>query len=277
VAGAALTAPAGVQALHPSGDVQYGTRAEPGGGSRPATLGGIVDTSDARWSAWIRWLPIALITLACVAAIATIPSSAGAMPQDAAEEATYLSLSATPALVDYGGSTTLSGGLSTASGPMAGVMLDLASSTDGTIWSQPTGLATDAAGQFATQVTPGVDHSRTLYRITFAGSVALAPAEAQVAVDSRPDLNPPLVPLSVGRTSSFAVGGPLRPRQTAGDAPISLACYRHEGGLWVLRQIVSATVTDDADVSRYSATLGLPSAGTWRLRAFCAEGTPTET
>jgi len=199
------------------------------------------------------------------------------MPQDAAEEATYLSLSATPALVDYGGSTTLSGGLSTASGPMAGVMLDLASSTDGTIWSQPTGLATDAAGQFATQVTPGVDHSRTLYRITFAGSVALAPAEAQVAVDSRPDLNPPLVPLSVGRTSSFAVGGPLRPRQTAGDAPISLACYRHEGGLWVLRQIVSATVTDDADVSRYSATLGLPSAGTWRLRAFCAEGTPTET
>ena len=199
------------------------------------------------------------------------------MPQDAAQEATYLSVSATPALVDYGGSTTLSGRLSTASGPMAGVMLDLASSADGTIWSEPMGLATDAAGRFATQATPGVDHRRTLYRITFAGSVALAPAEAQVAVDSRPDLSAPLVPLSVGRTSSFAVGGTLRPRQTAGDAPISLACFRREGGLWVLRHIVSATVTDDADVSGYAATLRLPSAGTWRLRAFCAEGIPTET
>jgi len=236
-----------------------------------------VDTSGARWCTRIRWLPRALVALSCVAAIGAVPTPAGAMQQDASQEATYLSLSATPALVDYGGSTTLAGQLSTASDPVAGVTLDLASSTNGTNWSEPTEVATDTAGQFAAQVTPDVAHSRTLYRVTFAGSAALAPAEAQIAVDSRPDLSAPLVPSSVGCKSSFGVSGLLRPKQTAGQALVSLACYRRENGLWVVRQTVNASVTDQTDASRYAATLSLPSAGTWRLRAVSTKGTPTET
>lgn len=225
----------------------------------------------------IRWLLRALVALSCVAAVAAAPTAAGAAQQAAQQEATYLSLSATPALVDYGGSTTLAGQLSSASGPIAGEMLDLASSSDGTNWSEPTKLATDASGRFAAQATPDVAHNRTLYRISFAGSDALAPTQAQTAVDSRPDLSVPLVPATVGRTSSFAVDGVLRPRQSAGEALVSLACYRREEGLWVLRRTVSAAVTDQATASRYAATLRLSPAGAWRLRAVSAEGTPAET
>lgn len=243
----------------------------------PSHFGGLVGTSGARRFARTKWLPGALVTLACVTGIGMVASPAGAVPQDASQEATELSLSAAPAQVDYGGSTTLSGRLTTASGPIAGVTLDLTSSTDGTTWSEPAGVATDAAGQFALQVTPDVDHSRTLYRITFAGSVVLAPAEAQVAVDSRVDLSAPAVPLSVGRTSAFAVSGGLRPKQTPGQGPLSLACYRLQEGLWVLRQTVDVVVTDQVDISGYAATLSMPAAGTWRLRAVNAYGTRTET
>jgi hypothetical protein len=84
--------------------------------------------------------------------LSTVPTAAGAAHRFAAAQATSLSLSATPALIDYGGSTTLAGQFSTASGPVAGVTLDLASSTDGTTWSQPAGVTTDASGQFSTQV-----------------------------------------------------------------------------------------------------------------------------
>ncbi|HEY5387629.1 MAG TPA: L,D-transpeptidase family protein [Thermoleophilia bacterium] len=199
------------------------------------------------------------------------------MQKVAAPETTYLSLSATLARVDYGGSTTLSGELSTGAGPIAGATLELTSSADGTSWSGPVAVATDAAGRFAAQVTPDEDHSRTLYRVTFAGTDTLAPADAQVAVDSRPDLTAPLVPLNVGRTSGFAASGTLRPRQTPGQALISLACYRREGGLWVLRQTTHATVTDNTDDSGYAATLSMPTAGRWRLRAVFAQGTAAET
>ncbi len=223
------------------------------------------------------WLLGALVTLACVAAIGATPTPAGAVRQDDGQEATFLSLSAAPALVDYGGSTTLAGYLSTASGPLAGVTLDLASTTDGTNWSEPTETATDESGTFAAQVVPDTAHSQTLYQVTFEGSAALAPAKAQIAVDSRPDLSAPPVPLSVGRGSSFEVDGVLRPRQGEGNALVAVTGYRREKGLWVLRQTVGVAIVDQAAASRYSATLSLPSAGTWRLRAVSAEGAAAET
>ena len=59
--------------------------------------------------------------------LAAVPAAAGAAHRSAAAQATSLSLAATPALIDYGGSTTLAGQFSTASGPVAGVALELAS------------------------------------------------------------------------------------------------------------------------------------------------------
>ena len=138
-------------------------------------------------------------------------------------------------------------------------------------------MTTDAAGQFSTQVTPDEAHTRTLYQVSFAGSADLAPAEAQIGVDSRPDLVAPAVPLSVGRTSAFQVGGALHPRQGVGHPLVALACYRLEKGSWVLRQTVAATVADQASASRYAGQLSLASPGTWRLRAVYGEDGPVET
>ena len=152
-------------------------------------------TSTARRSGPMRWLPGVMLALICVAVPAAVPTAASAAHRFAAAQATSLSLSATPALIDYGGSTTLAGQFSTTSGPVAGVALELASSTDGTTWSQPTAVTTDASGQFSTQVTPDEAHTRTLYQVSFAGSADLAPAEAQIGVDSRPDLVAPRRPL----------------------------------------------------------------------------------
>ncbi len=234
-------------------------------------------TSTARRSGPMRWLPGVMLALICVAVPAAVPTAASAAHRFAAAQATSLSLSATPALIDYGGSTTLAGQFSTTSGPVAGVALELASSTDGTTWSQPTAVTTDASGQFSTQVTPDEAHTRTLYQVSFAGSADLAPAEAQIGVDSRPDLVAPAVPLSVGRTSAFQVGGALHPRQGAGHPLVALACYRLEKGSWVLRQTVAATVADQASASRYAGQLSLASPGTWRLRAVYGEDGPVET
>jgi L,D-peptidoglycan transpeptidase YkuD (ErfK/YbiS/YcfS/YnhG family) len=225
----------------------------------------------------IRWLPGVLVALSCVVALSAAPPAARAAHRDAAPQATSLSLSATPPLIDYGGSTTLAGQLSTASGPVAGATLELTSSTDGTTWSQPTGVTTDSAGQFSAQVTPDEAHSRTLYRVAFEGSADLAPAEAQIAIDSRPDLATPAIPLSVGRTSAFQVGGALEPQQGAGHPPVALVCYRLEKGHWVLHQTVATTVADQTSASRYEAGLSLSLPGTWRLRAVYGEGTLAET
>ena len=234
-------------------------------------------TRGARRLAWTKRALSALVATSGVAALGLVPGPARAIQQDASREATHLSASATPPLVAYAGSTKLTGELSAASGAVAGVLLDLASSTDGLLWSEPTAVTTDVDGGFTAQVTPDSSRRRTVYRITFAGTSEFAPAETRLAVDSRPDLSAPLAPVSVGRASSFEVSGGLRPRAPSGEAPITLACYRLEGRRWVLRKTVDAVVADSASASQYAARLVLPTAGAWRLRSVSARGTSAET
>ena len=235
-----------------------------------------VGEGGARRNRPIKWLPGVLVVLSCVAVLTAVPPARAAY-RGAAPQATSLSLSATPAVIDYGGSTTLAGQLSTASGPVAGVALELTSSTNGATWSQLTDVTTDASGEFSAQVTPDEAHSQTLYQIAFEGSADLAPAEAQIAVDSRPDLGAPVVPSTVGRASAFQAGGALQPQQGAGQPPVALVCYRLEKGRWAPRRTVATTIADQASASRYAAKVSLPSPGTWRLRAVYGQGDPAET
>lgn len=231
----------------------------------------------ARWFSRSRVAAAALVTLSCSVAVWAIASPASALQPDAVPATTSLSLSASPAVVDYGGTATLSGELSCAGGPVATAALELSSSADGTSWSQLTMLTTDQAGRFAATVTPDESRSTTSYRISFAGDTALAPAEAEVSVVVRVALAVPSVPLSVGLGSGFTASGTLQPLQVAGDAaPVSLACYRLEGGLWVLRETFGAGITSTAGGSGYAALLTLPAPGSWRLRAVAAQSTQLE-
>jgi len=110
--------------------------------------------------------------------------------------------------------------------------------------------------------------------VTYAGSDTLQPATAQVVVGSRAALTAPPAPQTVGRGSRFAVSGLLQPRHLAGTAAVTISCYRRESGVWVLHKTISAAIVDQAnqpDASLYSATVSLPLAGKWRLRAYHAD------
>lgn len=245
---------------------------------------------------------LAIGLLATAAAAAEPPTLAAEAPTlttpgtDADTRAvTTLALSATPAVVDYGGTAVLSGRLSIAGAGagdtgVAGATLTVTSSTDGLLWSDVTTVGTDALGGFSTPVTPTASYGRTTFNVAFAGSDALQPTAARLAVDSRAALGAPSVPLSVGRGSLFTMRGSLKPAPPAGTtAAVTIDCYRSESGLWVLRKTVTAPVQAGAGASAasggsdaahglnagdgavYSLTMSLPAAGRWRLSASYAD------
>lgn len=218
-----------------------------------------------------------LVILSWSVALWAIASPASALQQNDMIMQTSLTLTPTPSVIDYGGAATLAGGLSSSGGPVAAAMIALSSSTDGVSWTPLSTLTTDASGQFTTTVTPDGSRDSTSYRATFAGDNALAPATAEVSVAVRVALAAPSVPLSVGFGSTFTASAALLPQQVAGEAaPVSIDCYRLEGGLWVLRETLGAGVTSETRGSRYSARLSLPAPGSWRLRAVAAAGTQLE-
>jgi len=96
------------------------------------------------------------------------------------------------------------------------------------------------------------------------GIATADPVEGDGAVVSAP-----AVPATVGRDTRFTVSGVLAPAHAAGPGVVTLFCYRHEAGSWVERVVIAAGATDrDDDASLYRGSVALPSAGTWRVRAF---------
>ena len=232
-------------------------------------------------------LAAGLLATAAAAAAAQAQTLAAAGRDADTRTVTTIALTATPTVVDYGGSAVLSGRLSTADtdvadAGIADATLTVTSSTDGLLWSAVTTVGTDAQGDFSTPVTPTASYGRTTFSVAFAGSDTLQPAAAQLAIDSRAALGAPSAPLSVGRHSLFTMKGSLKPALSAGTAAVTVDCYRSESGLWILRKTVTAPVqggtgavggsgeiVDSAGVggSVYSLAMSLPSAGRWRLRA----------
>lgn len=82
-------------------------------------------------------------------------------------------------------------------------------------------------------------------------------------------MSTPAAPTSVGRSVTFKSYGTISPKHTAGAQPISIKAYRYEGGKYVLKKTVPATIKDyTASTSKYLAVYSLPSAGKWRIRAY---------
>lgn len=224
----------------------------------------------------MSYIALALVPLlgaAALAGAALLASPAEALAREAADTraATSLTLTAAPAVVEYGGSAMVSGDLATAGTVVAGAALTISSSTDGLNWADVAGATTDVEGHFSLQVTPAAAYGRTVFRVTYAGSGTLQPATAQVDVGSRAALTAPPAPRTVGRGSGFAVSGLLQPRHLAGTAAVTISCYRRESAVWVLRKTVPAGIVDQPDASIYSATISLPLAGKWRLQACHAD------
>ena len=185
---------------------------------------------------------------------------------------TQLTLTATPDVVDYGGSATLAGELTVDGAGFAGAALAVSSSTDGAIWSDVTTVTTGPTGDYSLVVAPDAAVGATTFRVAFAGDAVAGPATAEVVVGSRAALDAPDVPVTVGHGSVFVTSGTLAPLHAAGSAAVNIECYRLESGDWVLRSTVPATIADwDDFTSGYRVAVRLRPAGTWRLVATHAD------
>lgn len=79
----------------------------------------------------------------------------------------------------------------------------------------------------------------------------------------------PYAPQSVRRDSAFKSYGKLSPKHAAGARSVLVKAYRYESGHYVYKKAYTATVKEyTATTSKYLASVALPSAGRWRIRAY---------
>lgn len=93
-------------------------------------------------------------------------------------------------------------------------------------------------------------------------------ARKVVEAPQRVTVSPPAVPTSAKKNRAFSVSGTLSPRHPSISHPVKVYGYRLEKKKWVKRAEVTATLSDDRSGSTYTASVTLPSAGSWRLKAY---------
>lgn len=133
--------------------------------------------------------------------------------------------------------------------------------------------STDAKGGFTFTVKPTV---KTTYRVAFAGVPADLYLQAKgtaVAVTPKAYLTCPTAPARVKQKVSFVSQAYLKPRHTSGSHPVSIRCWRHERQSngrykWVYRRSFTARASNYGGGSRITASVRLPYAGRWYIRAY---------
>jgi len=100
-------------------------------------------------------------------------------------------------------------------------------------------------------------------------SAAWSPGHHDVTVKMLPSVGRPHAPDRASRGVLFRVYGSLAPRHREGSHPVRVYRWRKSAsGAWRSYGYVRAKVTDRSGHSRYSATMRLDRAGTWRVRAY---------
>ncbi len=143
----------------------------------------------------------------------------------------------------------------------------LETSIDGITWRSITTTGTvDGRVSF---VTPELTR-KTYVRFWYNGTTETPAAVSDVAVITpRAGLGAPILPkLShLHHTKSYSVGGYLKPRHAVGST-VRIYRWRKASGKWKSYGYVKARVSNKLDYSKYSKSMKLPVAGTWRLRAL---------
>jgi hypothetical protein len=133
----------------------------------------------------------------------------------------------------------------------------------------------DGASVVWTQVKSGESWADLwTVNLTTHAAVRLMPDAKQAAPKPAPlmplaSVSTPSGPSSIRHGRTFTVTGTVKPRHTSGTYLVTLYCYRLESGDWVLHKMVKAKrYALSSSASQYKATVSLPSAGSWRIRAF---------
>ena len=78
-----------------------------------------------------------------------------------------------------------------------------------------------------------------------------------------------VAPAAMARTKYYSVYGYLKPQHKAGTYPVRIYRYRYERGAWKSYSYVNAKAANYSNYTKYAASMRLPYAGRWRVRA-CA-------
>jgi hypothetical protein len=183
-----------------------------------------------------------------------------------------------PTTFAWGGSATISGTVkrsATGTAVPAGEYVYLMYRPYGAArYTVQTRTQTDADGNYEFEVKPS---KRTYYQVRHLGSSRfVAPLDpAGLTITPSAALGDPRVPSTVTRNTSFVAYGYLRPRHTAGAKSVQVRCYQLQpDGTYLFKTAAAATnydySTSTGTITKYKATVSVPSAGTWRFRAYIA-------
>ena len=90
-------------------------------------------------------------------------------------------------------------------------------------------------------------------------------------------LTTPFAPTFMSRTRSYSVYGYLKPRHSG--YPVRIYAYRYDATrrVWQLRVTAYARAYNFSSYTKYVAKVRLPSAGTWRIRAYHSDSVHSPT
>ena len=208
-----------------------------------------VDQFTYRAGDGIQWSEPATVTIT----VAPVP-----------EPTRVLTTSRSLTLQAYRQSYMMTGNLVDDGGPIAGCLMTLQVSADGTRFSATGSSAITAAdGSFAFRVVPA---STTYYRVTFAGKPPdwLGSSSQSVRVIPRPRVGTPAAPSVMYAYRRATVTASLTPKHRAGSS-IRIYKYLRTSTGWKASGYVKATTSDG---THYRGAMSFPRAGRWRLRAY---------
>lgn len=175
-----------------------------------------------------------------------------------------------PTHPSYGGTTKLRGLLAPAFAsalPLPWVVGSSEVSTDALNWTPlVTNASMDSGTLFVT--TPKLT-SRAYFRFKWAGDgIYLASTSSAVAITPKSYVRTPIAPTTMRHTRYYTVYGYLKPRHAAGTFPVRIYKYRKVSGHWKSYGYVTAKAYNYSWYTKYSKSLRLGSAGSWRVRAY---------
>lgn len=133
-------------------------------------------------------------------------------------------------------------------------------------WERIGAISTDASG-YARMTFPK-STSTVRYRARVARVWPYSGALSTVTVSPHASVGAPTGPDSLQASVPATYTAMLYPRHATGTRALVIRCYHLENGRWVYRQSVWATASGSSRFSRCSASVALPSTGSWSLRAY---------
>jgi hypothetical protein len=111
---------------------------------------------------------------------------------------------------------------------------------------------------------------KTYYRAHFVGDADFLPSMSAVrSATPRVHIGAPKAPVTMYAKRAKTVYGYLKPRHTAKTYPVRIYKWKRlASGKWKSYGYVKAKASNYSTYTKYSASLQLPSKGTWRLRAY---------